>query len=122
MNKVLVVEDSSFQRKAIVKVLHDMGLDHDVAVNGLDGLEKINSDSVYSFILTDLLMPELDGIGLIKKLNEQEYSKPIIVLTADIQKPVIDELKQLGVKKIIHKPFEEEDLKSILGEVLDGAA
>lgn len=118
MSKVLVVEDSSFQRKSILKVLDEVGLEYETANNGLEAFERLQKVHDFDFVMSDLLMPELDGIGLVKKLKEIDFNKPIIVLTANIQKPVINELKELGVNQILNKPFEVDELKDCISNIL----
>lgn len=107
MAKILVVEDSSFQRKAILKTLEKMHIEYDWAENGERGHDLAVKNS-YDLILTDLLMPKLDGTEMIKQLRDEKCLTPILALTANIQRPVVEELKLLGVIDIIHKPFDED--------------
>lgn len=87
MASVLTVEDSSFQRNRIKKILAEGGYEILEAENGLAGLEVAESEKP-DCILSDLLMPELDGFGLLESLRDKGIEIPVIILTADIQDSV----------------------------------
>lgn len=117
MKKILVVEDSSFQRKMITGLIKELGHDFETATNGLEGFHKIQ-EGEYDLVMSDLLMPELDGMGMIKKVKDElTYNGPFLVFTADIQKPVVSEIKDLGVEHFLNKPLEEDVFKAKLAEI-----
>lgn len=122
MQKVLVVDDSVFQRKTICQALVEAGFQTFEAENGRDGLTKIavaNPD----YIFTDLLMPEMDGIQFITAIKEQGITSPIFVLTADIQESKRKQCLDMGVAGFLSKPFKKAELMNVLGSVQkDGGA
>jgi CheY-like chemotaxis protein len=103
MLKILVVDDSLFQRKSICQILADAGYEVAEATDGLDGLEKalaVRPDC----ILTDLLMPRMDGIEFITELKARGPMPPLFVLTADIQESRRRLCMDLGVNGFLSKP------------------
>ena len=117
MAKILVVEDSLYQRKGIVRSLTEWGHDILQAENGVKALEILEGDSV-DLILTDLLMPEMDGIALLTALREKGILIPTIVLSADIQISVKQQCSELGAKDFLTKPLDKALLKQSLGAIL----
>ena len=109
MNNVLVVDDSLFQRKTICGTLKEAGFNTIEACNGVEGLEMAKSNNP-DYILTDLLMPEMDGIQFIQALKEQGYTCPVFVLSADIQETKRKQCQQIGVSGFLSKPFKKNEL------------
>lgn len=114
MIKILIVDDSNFSQKITSNTLKKF-LDNAemyFADNGYDGFEKykeIKPD--YTFV--DLLMPKLDGKGLIKLIKEYESDAKIIVVSADVQRSVKKEIEEMGVMAFLNKPFSMDDAKFI---------
>jgi twitching motility two-component system response regulator PilH len=109
IKKILIVDDSKFQRNQVLKTLVAASFEVDQASNGKEALTKIQAQS-YDLLISDLLMPELDGIGLLKQLQALQIKTPVIVVTADIQEPVKQECLTLGAKAFLNKPFDGEAL------------
>ena len=117
MARILIIEDSSFTRKAIARMVKAEGYEILEATNGKEGLEKAVSDPP-DCITLDLIMPEMDGIEVLKSLGERGLNIPVIVITADIQEDTRDQCLDLGAITILNKPPKEEDLRSAIKEVL----
>jgi CheY-like chemotaxis protein len=120
MAKILIIDDSLFQRRSIRKILEIDGHEIQEAMNGQQGLEMIPTFAP-DCILLDILMPELSGLGLLKILREQENQTPVVVLTADIQDTTTQECLNLGAKNVIHKPLlpmEGDKLRAVINNVL----
>ena len=109
MLKILVVDDSLFQRKSICQILIDAGYEVVEAADGQEGLEKalaLQPDC----ILTDLLMPRMDGVEFIAELKERGPLPPLFVLTADIQESRRRLCMDLGVNGFLSKPPKKWEL------------
>lgn len=119
MAKVLIIEDSLFQRNRIKKILTAGGYDLVEAGNGKEGLDKIESEQPDG-VLCDLLMPEVDGMALLETLKANGSSTPVIILTSDIQDSVKEKCLSLGAKAFLNKPPKEEDLLQALQQVVGG--
>ena len=89
------------------------------AVDGKDGLTKLNGKPV-QMILTDLNMPNLDGIGFIKgvRANPDHKYVPIIMLTTESQDSKKQEGRAAGATGWIVKPFRPEQLLTVVRKVL----
>jgi CheY-like chemotaxis protein len=109
MQTVLVVDDSLFQRKSICDTLKEAGFLTIEAGNGREGLETARTDSP-DYILTDLLMPVMDGIQFLKELKEQGFTCPTFVLSADIQETKRKQCQEIGVAGFLSKPFKKQEL------------
>lgn len=82
MNKILVVDDDSFVREMLSSILEASGYQVVTAENGLQALQECRIDSEIDLIVSDVNMPEMDGILLIKTLREQHLDLPIIMVTS----------------------------------------
>ena len=117
--KVLIVDDSAAIRQSISFILGQEGYATVEAVDGLDALERLASVDALDLIITDVNMPNLDGIGFIRKARELEKFKftPILVLTTESQGSKMNEGKEAGATGWIVKPFNSEKLLGIVKKV-----
>lgn len=119
MTRILIIDDSLFQRRIISAPLKAEGYEVLEAVNGKDGLEKIIIEKP-DLILLDILMPEKDGFEVLKELQEAQNTIPVIMLTSDVQDSTREECLKHGAKAFVNKPVKSEDLipiiRSSLGE------
>ena len=106
MKKVLVVEDSGFQRKRIVQELENNGFQVLEAENGEQALTLIREERPV-LISTDLAMPEFDGFWLLERLLETSNEIPVIIFTSDVSESTANKVKQLGAKELIKKPIKD---------------
>ncbi len=102
--KILLVEDEKDLSSVIVRVLKANKYDVETAYDGLEGLEKAHRET-YELIITDLMMPKMDGIQFIKTLRGENNSTPILILTAKSQ--IDDKVEGLdsGADDYLTKPF-----------------
>ena len=113
--KFLVVDDSASMRQLVSFTIKDAGYEVVVAENGKDALAKLNGAKV-DMVITDLNMPEMDGITLIKSLRAMPSYKftPVVMLTTESQEAKKQEGKQAGASGWIVKPFSPEQLLDIV--------
>ena len=113
--KFLVVDDSASMRQLVSFTIKDAGFDVLVAENGKDALGKLNGTKV-DMVITDLNMPEMDGIELIKQLRSKAEYKftPIVMLTTESQETKKQEGKSAGASGWIVKPFSPEQLLDVV--------
>jgi DNA-binding response OmpR family regulator len=112
---ILLIEDNSYTRLTIKVAIEKMG--HKViaeAESFEEAIEKINN-SDYDIILLDILIPGGNGIDIIKHFGN--INKKIIAITALEQDLIDKELKKLGVKSILRKPFSYDELERAIKEV-----
>ena len=117
--KILAVDDSISIRKSISFILGQENYDVTEAEDGADGLKKAMSDK-FGLIITDINMPNMDGIEFIKELrNTSEYKfTPIIVLTTENQDSKMQEGRAAGATGWIVKPFSSEKLIAVVKKIL----
>jgi signal transduction histidine kinase/CheY-like chemotaxis protein len=101
---ILLVEDNVLNVMVVKKFLQSWGATIDVAVNGLDALDKLDIRR-HKLVLMDLHMPEMDGYESSKKMRENGVTIPIIALTANLHSEVEEEVKASGMNDIVVKPF-----------------
>lgn len=120
MPNLLVADDSWLIRKLVSDVLAKAGHTVRTATNGLEALEDIRAHEP-DCVFLDMLMPEMDGFGVLAALREENVSVPVIVLTADIQNSTREKCMRLGAQAILIKPPDEESIRERLSEVLAAA-
>lgn len=110
-NTLLIVDDSASMRQMVSFTLKDAGYDVIVANNGKDALTKLDGGKI-SMVITDLNMPEMDGIELIRQLRGKPGFKfvPIVMLTTESQDAKKQAGKQAGASGWMVKPFKPEQL------------
>jgi len=112
---ILVVDDSASMRQLVTFAIKEAGYGTTEAVNGKDALAKALSTKM-DMVITDLNMPEMDGITLIRQLrsNAQYKFTPIVMLTTESQDGKKMEGKQAGASGWIVKPFKPEQLIEVV--------
>lgn len=116
---ILTVDDSTSVRQMVSFTLKRDGYNVLEAVDGKDGLDKLERTKV-DMIITDLNMPNMDGIGLIKNVRSNPGYKymPIIILTTESQDGKKQEGRKAGATGWIIKPFKPEQLLAVVKKVL----
>ncbi|MEY2828648.1 MAG: hypothetical protein RIQ33_506, partial [Bacteroidota bacterium] len=111
---VLLVEDNVFNQVVMMKFLDKWKVNVDLAINGLEAIQKTKTTSDYHIILMDMHMPELSGIDTTVEIRKSKnifwQRIPIIALTADAINYDKESLKTYGITDLIYKPFDPVDL------------
>ena len=120
--RVLVVEDDAPIGRMLASILADEGYVVDLAGDGLTALEKIEARA-YDLILTDLRMPELDGVGLYRELERRqpEMLRRVIVITGTSGHPEYESFLEETQVPYLEKPFSLQALQAITRRVLAAA-
>ena len=119
--KILFVDDSSTIREMVESSLMEIGyMNIQSAEDGVEALE-LSAEEEYDFIITDINMPNMDGITLIQKLRDKlDYmSTPIMVLTTEYSQEMKNKGKQAGATSWIVKPFNTELLHRAILETIN---
>lgn len=114
-HRILLVEDDPALSKLMRKALVASGYEVEVAENGLAGLMKVDaSERKPDLLIVDVMMPELDGLSLVRSLKTQGNTRriPVIFVTAKTDSKTIAEGISVGAKFYITKPFTIDDLLS----------
>ncbi len=115
----MTADDSSSVRQMVGFTLKQAGYEIAEAVDGQDAINKL-ADCQIHMLITDLNMPRLDGIELIKQVRAQAAYKfiPIIMLTTESQPEMKAKGKEAGATGWIVKPFKPEQLLKVVKKVL----
>ena len=107
MAQILVVDDSSTVRNEVCDFLKANGLQVVGAVDGKDGLAKLKADSQIKLVVSDVNMPNMDGLTMAEKIRSElgNSSVNIIMLTTENTPSMKDRGKAAGIKGWIVKPF-----------------
>lgn len=116
--RVLIIDDSNSMRQMIRFTLEEDGYQVEEAVNGLDGTRKLDTFKP-ELIITDIHMPEMDGIEFINRTRQHSSFKftPIIVLTTESEKEMQEKGKKAGATAWLVKPFSPEALLETVKKV-----
>jgi len=110
MAKILLIEDSAFERKAIINMLKKAGYSDFVeAEDGEKGLQAYKSEKP-DLVLLDLRLPGMDGLETFKELKKADAGVKVIVVTIVTRQESVDEATKLGAKAYIMKPVTEQKL------------
>jgi len=123
MRKVLLIEDDSVLRENTAELLELSNYEVVTASNGKKGV-KAAKTYLPDVIVCDIMMPELDGYGVLEKLGKYESTMhiPFIFLSAKTEKEDIRKGMNLGADDYLTKPFEEKDLRNAIESRLARAA
>ena len=119
MAEILCVDDSTLQKNELVNYLKSLGFNVKDASNGAEALALIGEEYLPDILITDLLMPEMDGFELIEAINKKGVNIPAIVLSTHIHSDMEKRGRELGVVSFVKKPFLYGELKESLEMALN---
>lgn len=113
--RALIVEDDVYVAEVFARALEDEGFEAIVAGDGLEGLKRLTQEP-FSVIVTDIKMPHLDGIELVRLAKASPLNKttPIIVASGNLFQANAEKLAQLGMIDLLVKPFEMTALQQVV--------
>jgi twitching motility two-component system response regulator PilH len=120
MAKILVIDDSRFQRRLISSVLEEKGYKVVTAGDGREGFAMAIRESP-DLVICDLLMPEIDGYSFLRMVREESLDIPVLVFTSDIQKTTRDICFELGACDVLYKPVNSEALLPAVEKAIGSA-
>ena len=119
MASILVLDDSASMRQMIKVTLGDKGHEIKGAANGVQGL-RLAKATTFDLIITDLNMPEMDGLTFIRELRKvPEYrGTPVLFVSTESSEAVRHQAKDAGATGWVAKPFSPEQLRRVVEKVL----
>jgi len=116
---ILVVDDNENIREVLAVILSGSGYRCESAKNGLDAMQRVRQ-SRFDAVVTDLEMPEMDGIALTREIRQQFSSLPVMVMTGHSDEEHRESAFRAGAKEFLSKPFDIPDLIKKLHGMLPG--
>jgi two-component system chemotaxis response regulator CheY len=117
---VFVIDDSATMLMSVKQTLEMSGLKVDTAKDGLEAFNKLKSGLKPDLIITDINMPNMNGIEFIKNARALLRFTPILALTTESQTAKRDEAKKNGATGWLVKPISGPDLIKVVRQVLPG--
>jgi two-component system, chemotaxis family, chemotaxis protein CheY len=122
--RVLIVDDSSVVRSMVKKAIAMAGLEVEQileAANGLEALQQLKGNWV-DIVFTDLHMPVMNGMELVQSMARDGVlaTTPVVVVSSDPSETRAEDLKRLGVRAYLKKPFRPEAFRQVIEDVLLG--
>ncbi len=116
-NRILIVEDERTLAESLKRVLAREGYETDLSLSAEEALEKIGS-TVYDIIITDILLPGIDGIQILKAVKSRHPDQIVIIMTAYASLETSVEALRAGAYDYITKPIIHEELKQVVKNAL----
>jgi DNA-binding NtrC family response regulator len=118
LRPILVVDDDPYMRSSLTDCLVSCGYAVETAIDGVDALGKFRKGA-YEMVITDIRMPKMGGLELLKELKGHSPETPVIVITAyGTVNTAVEAMKQ-GARDFIMKPFSLDDLEMVVKNVLE---
>ena len=114
--QILVVDDDEETVTLLREILSKEGYNVDTAADGKTALDRINSRSP-DLVISDIHMPDLDGMGLLAELRVRHPDVPVILMTAYSTPEIAQGALNLGAVTVISKPFEMSDMTRLVVQV-----
>jgi CheY-like chemotaxis protein len=115
---ILIVDDDHVILKSVWKVLNPEGYDVEGVLSGKKAVQKIKQNN-YRLVITDLMMPGIDGITLIKWIRQFRPDMGIVVITGNMLPEAIKEARELGILSHVMKPFNPEMLRDAANKAIE---
>jgi response regulator RpfG family c-di-GMP phosphodiesterase len=114
--KVLIVDDDPGIRSTISELIQELGYSAETASDGLDAVGLLDSGPFFC-VFTDIMMPNMSGLELIRKIKAQDVSLPIIVITGYASLEIAVDAMKYGASDFISKPFKVKQIELLLNKI-----
>ena len=102
--KILLVEDNEHNLRLLTMCLQLGGLVVEQARNGFEALQKLEEET-FDVVVSDIRMPELDGLELARRINDKVGGTPCVLMTGDPRVRMTESFNEAGVSCLLIKPF-----------------
>ncbi len=117
--KVLAVDDNNVNLVLVERILQKTGANVITAMDGKEAVEKAREENP-DLILMDIQMPVMDGLSATKILRKEKYIKPILALSANVDKENLGKIKEAGIDDFLQKPFDKPKLTKMISKWTHG--
>ena len=115
---VLVVDDDDCIREILTILLSRREYRCESATNGIEAMQKVRQSN-FDAVITDLQMPEMDGIVLTRELHQHFSDLPVLIMTGQPDGSLVESAITAGAREVIRKPFEISEFMMTLHKVVD---
>ena len=115
--KILIVDDDPAMRDLLRMQIASFGLDHMTAKDGLEAVEKLKQDD-YTIVLTDMMMPNMDGMQLLNHIRENYPDIEVVVITGYGDTFSYTDVIEAGASDFLKKPYRANELEAKLNRVI----
>jgi diguanylate cyclase (GGDEF)-like protein len=115
--KILVVDDEAHIRETLRKIIQRMGLQCETATDGIDALSKLQ-DGAYDIVISDIRMPRMDGMQLLKEISANYKGVDVLIMTAYHEDYSYTDVIESGATDFIAKPFKRDELQAKIKRIL----
>jgi CheY-like chemotaxis protein len=117
MAQILIIDDEPQMRRLLVRVLSGAGHTVHEAKNGRDGIGLFHRVNPV-LVITDIVMPDMEGIEMIRTLRQEAPTIPILAISGSGQPVYLHAATELGATAALEKPFGAGELLSMVGQLL----
>lgn len=118
--RVLIVEDEQSVADALRLIMEDAGCDVSVACCGLEGLEQ-RARGEFDLVITDVNLPDISGLEVLRRLRELSPHRPVIVITAHYTPEIVSAAEERGALAVLAKPFLPSDILNLMRQISSAA-
>lgn len=121
MAGILIIDDDETIRSVFKRFLEGKGYEVTVAADGRQGLRALE-DGAIDLVITDIMMPETDGLEVVMAIRGRETDIPVIAISGGMHAMPMDFLpmaKKFGAKDVLYKPVELDDLLAAVNKALE---
>lgn len=118
LHRILVVEDDEDMRENLRRMLRGAGYEVCLAMDGAEAMRLLR-DQPCHLVLTDLVMPGMGGLDLLKEIRQQDQNLPVVFLSAFGDRATFARATELGAVDFVTKPFRADFLLGLIQRTLD---
>jgi len=117
--RVLIVDDEPFVRQLVRDTLEKKGFTTGIAADGEEALALLDEED-FGVVLTDVVMPGMDGFELLKRIKKRHPGTKVVILTGYARQQQISEFYLHGADEYLAKPFQVHELIGVLERLVAG--
>ncbi len=117
--RILIIEDDPDGRQSVAEAVTDMGMEVALAPAGEPGVRVFGADRGFDLVLTDLVLPDIDGLEVLRRLRRLDASLPVLIMTAYGSVDSAVQAMRGGAYDYLSKPLDLDDLQSKLSRALE---
>ena len=111
--RVLIVDDDPTVREILATALRQRSLLIDEAADGGEAI-RLLGENVYSVVLLDILMPGVDGFGVLSAIDDASTHAPVVLVISGAERAVLERLDTRRIHGVVRKPFDPQEIASVV--------